>query len=138
MDERDLAEDLRKLLDLAEGTKQSVRLSERRIATYRVIEFGLLALSVTLEIIAINSWRASVFTLPFLVFGLAVLFLAVFIETRIVRQLVTERKADSRALARAVSVLRETESSIRHQLSPLELAEFRIRLATYDIDESRS
>jgi hypothetical protein len=128
-------DDLERLLRLAEQLRDKTEASLRRVELFRTLEFflaGTAALAVA---------GASFVDLPFrqlsggvgVVSGLYVVLLELFVS-RLRRRV----RPDRAALSEVVHLLREIESAVaeKRDWSPIERAEFRIRLSRFDIGNS--
>lgn len=126
--------DFRRLLDLADTIQSSHEASERRIATFRFAEalalIGAVLIAALGAMADYNSERLSALVIAAFV-GVAVAAAHVFM----LRRLQIRAYRDRRALDEVVPLLRELEALTARDegWSPIERAEYRIRLSRFDI-----
>lgn len=133
---KESTDEIRKLMDLADSVHNRydrLQWQRRAITLYQALGAAALVIGTTLAIqnASSDSTKLSAFVLfiPIAVLGLAISIAQRFLldQNRI------RSRTEARAIARLVPLLRETVSGISSDISPLELAEFNIRLARFDI-----
>lgn len=133
--------DLNRLLELAEVLQMSLEHSGRRVVIVRLFEGMTVLVAFGLgAVVGFGSWgsinsgaRIGLALIP-IVIGTAV---AVQFHLMVSPAALRRKNADRRALVDVLKLLRETIGVIssNEQWSPLERAEFQIRLARFDIEE---
>lgn len=127
------AHEVDRLLALAEELDDKVRAVERRIDAYQLLS-ALLAVS---SLVVAAFAMLGRFELPatFSVLGIAYILLTIVMLWRVIRTTSRRIEADRRALREVLAVLREFEQVVAHreQWSPLQRAEYRIRLSRFGV-----
>jgi hypothetical protein len=123
-----------KLLKMAEELNENCEQVERRLYVY-----GFTIVSAIFAIVSVLFTFWEVFNNPgyafLIVLVLFYTFMLVAAGSFLVMRVLKRRRRDQRALYEIVDMLRELEHSMmeRENISPLERAEFRIRLSRFDI-----
>jgi hypothetical protein len=137
MDHSDVKE-LTDLLELAERIQASYETAARRESTLRLLQ--LIAASLGLaSLLLIPSVRNEIIPLIGVVAGV-LLGLSAALQITVVQRVRRARRRDRYALIQILDLLRELEhvTAIDDHWTPLQRAEFRIRLSRFEIEEPNS
>lgn len=129
--------ELEKILNLAETLQESADRLESRIGLNKTISSALILAGFAMAAVSwltLEDTRRHIYPIASVIIAM---LLAVSTQSAIAR-LSKRKDRDQRALLRLVELLRETESIISevNGWSPLERAQFQIRISRFDIGES--
>jgi len=129
------AQELGDLLELAEKVQASYESSARRESLWRLIE-AVLLISGTLA--AVFGAIAATVPVLWLVGGSTLLIYAFVVDHGLIRRIRRRSASDRNALREVLSLLHELEgiAAAEDNWTPLQRAEFRIRLSRFEIEEA--
>jgi hypothetical protein len=132
----DLSE-LGDLLDLAERVQSSYESSARRESIWRLLEAVLVVVAAVALVLGAAGAEALAASLAV---GISAIVYAVAIDIVLIQRIRRRSRSDRNALREVLALLHELEgvAAVEDQWSPLQRAEFRIRLSRFQIEEPLS